>query len=144
MADPLSTAASVAGLVSLAIQLSQLSFQYVSSVRGSSKTWSSYIQELSALTSVLLKVQQASDAISAADLSATLRGPGVSTSTVRDCEVELTALKIVLSEKLQKRGIRGKLEMLSWPFSEDDTVAKVQKLHRFSSLFSSSLVADNL
>lgn len=56
IADPLSVADFVAGLVSLAIQLSQLSFQYVSSVTGSSKGWSSYIQELSTLTSVLLKL----------------------------------------------------------------------------------------
>ena len=142
MADPLSTAASVVGLVSLAIQLSQLSFQYVSAIKGSSKAWSSYIQELSALTSVLLKVQHASDGIKS--LHAVTTRPGISEATVRDCEAELGELKTVLSEKLQKRGIRGKLDMFAWPFSEADTDKKVQTLHRFCALFSSSLVADNL
>ncbi len=142
MADPLSTAASVVGLVSLAIQLSQLSFQYVSSIKGSSKTWSSYIQELSALTSVLLKVQQASDGTKS--LPAVITGPGISAAAVRDCEAALGELKTILSEKLQRRGIRGKLDMVTWPFSEADTDKRVQTLHRFSALFSSSLAADNL
>ena len=148
MADPLSTAASVAGLVSIAIQLSQLSFQYVSSVKGSSKAWSSYIQELSALTSVLLKVQLASDAADTTgkDLLAMMSGLalGISSSAVLECAAELNQLRAVMAEKLQKRGIRGRLEMLAWPFSEPDTERRVQALHRFTTLFSSSLVADNL
>jgi hypothetical protein len=144
MADPLSAVASAAGLVSLAIQLSQLSFQYVSSLKGSSLAWSSYLQELSALTMVLLKVQQASDAAGKKDHQAVLPGPGIPSSCLQECVDELNALKAIMSEKLQKRGIRGKLEMLTWPFSEADTKTKVEMLHRFSSLFSSSLVAENL
>ncbi|KAL2257660.1 hypothetical protein VTK26DRAFT_9335 [Humicola hyalothermophila] len=63
---------------------------------------------------------------------------------VRDCQVELAELKAILSEKLQKRGIRGKLDLLAWPFSEADTDKRVQALHRFSALFNSSLVADSV
>jgi hypothetical protein len=144
MADPLSGVASVAGLASLAIHLSQLSFQYVSSLKGSSKAWSSYIQELSTLTSVLLKLQQACDSAGAQDFLHILPAPGLSSHSIRECHNELDSLKSTLSEKLQRRGLRGKLEMLSWPFSEPDTQVKVSMLHRFSSLFGSSLVADNL
>lgn len=144
MAEPISAAASIVGLVSLAIQLSQLSFQYISSLKGSSKAWSSYIQELSTLTSVLLKLQQVCDCAGAQDVSRLLPAPGLSSDSIRECHNELDSLKSTLSEKLQKRGLRGKLEKLSWPFSESDTQAKVLMLHRFSGLFESSLVADNL
>ena len=144
MADPLSTVGSIAGLVSLAIQLSQLSFKYVSSIKGSSKAWSSYIQELSTLTSVLLKLQQACERAGAQDLSFGLPAPGPSSDSILECHKELESLKTTLSDKLKKRGLRGKLEMLSWPFSEPDTQAKILLLHRFSSLFESSIVADNL
>lgn len=144
MADPLSGAAGVAGLVSLAIQLSQLSFQYISSIKGSSQAWSSYIQELSTLTSALLKLQQACNGAGAQDSFHVLPAPGLSSHSIQECCNELESLKSTLSEKLQKRGLRGKLEMLSWPFSESDTQVKVLMLHRFSSLFESSLVADNL
>lgn len=144
MAEVIGTAASIAGLVSLAIQLLQMSFQYISSLKGSSKAWSSYVQELSTLTSVLLKLQQACDDAGAQDLFHLLPAPGLSSHSTRECRNELDSLKSTLSEKLQKRGLRGKLEMLSWPFSESDTQAKVLMLQRFSSLFESSLVADNL
>lgn len=143
MTDPLSAAGSVAGLVSLSIQLSQLSFQYVSSVTGSSKAWSSYIQELSTLTTVLLKHQQASEHAEAQNLPHSPPTPGVSTDTIRECHKELDSLKSTLSNRLAQRGLRRKLEMLSWPFSETETQKKVMMLHRFSSLFEFSLVADN-
>ena len=93
---------------------------------------------------VLLKVQQAADTAGTKGLQAVLPGPGIPSSCLQDCVDELNALKAVMSEKLQKRGIRGKLERLTWPFSEAGTKTKVEMLHRFSSLFSSSLVADNL
>ncbi|KAH7317362.1 ankyrin repeat-containing domain protein [Rhexocercosporidium sp. MPI-PUGE-AT-0058] len=144
MADPLGVTGSIAGLVSLVIQLSQVSYQYISSVRGSSKVWSSYIQELSALTSVLLKLEQATSHVRSQDLSHILPAPGLSSASVRECHRELDTLNSTLKEKLSKQGLRGKLEMLSWPFSEPDTQVKVSMLHRFSSLFESSLVADNL
>ncbi|KAK4212693.1 hypothetical protein QBC37DRAFT_401244 [Rhypophila decipiens] len=118
MADPLSTVASVAGLLSLAIQLSQLSFQYVASIKGSSKAWSSYIVELSSLTSVLLKAQQASDA---ADKHTIITASSIPPSAIYECQAELSQLKAILSEKLRKQGLRGKLEMLAWPFSESET-----------------------
>jgi len=141
MADPLSTAASVAGLLSLAIQLSQLSFQYVASIKGSSKAWSSYILELSSLTSVLIKAQQVSDAAGDHGITSSSYIPP---SAIQECHAELSQLKAILSEKLQKKGLRGKLEMLTWPFSEPEMQKRLQTLHRFSALLDSSLVADNL
>lgn len=53
-------------------------------------------------------------------------------------------LKFCFSEDFQKRGLRGKLEALRWPSSEDETEKRVQTLHRLNNLFSSSLVADAL
>jgi hypothetical protein len=144
MADPLSAIGSIAGLVSLAIQLSQLSFQYVSGVKGSSKAWSAYIQELSTLTTVLLKLQQASEHVDGQTTLHILPSPGVPASSIQECHKELDSLKSALSEKLKKRGLRRKLEILIWPFSESETQKKVLTLHQFSNLFGSALVADSL
>lgn len=144
MGEPLGAVGSIAGLVSLAIQISQLSFQYISGVSGSSRAWSSYIQELSTLTSVLLKLQQASEHASAQDIPHMLPALGVSSATIKDCHKELDSLKLTLSAKLAQRSLRRKLEMLSWPFSEPETQRKVEMLHRFSSQFGFSLAADNL
>ncbi|KAF2729617.1 ankyrin [Polyplosphaeria fusca] len=144
MAEPVAAAASIAGLASLAIQLSQLSYQHFSSLRGSSKAWSLYIQELSTLTSVLLKLQKVCDNAAAKDLAHILSAPALSSNSIKKCHKELDGLKSSLLEKQQKQGLRRKLEMLSWPFSESDTQEKVSLLHRFSTLFEASLIADNL
>ncbi|PVH99314.1 ankyrin [Periconia macrospinosa] len=149
MSDPLSAAGSIAGLVGLAIQLSQLSFQYISSVSGSSKAWSAYIQELSTLTSVLLRLQQASDHVTTAQhllpqTSISSTSPAVPSTVIKECYTELDTLKGVLAEKMSKHGLRKKLEMLTWPFSEPETRKHVLMLHRFSSLLQSSLIADTL
>ena len=99
MSDPLSVAGSIAGLVGLAIQLSQVSYQYVASVKGSSRAWSSYIQELSALTSVLLQLQMASEVQERGSMLA-IREPNVSKDAVNGCITELQQLKTKLDEKL--------------------------------------------
>jgi len=68
----------------------------------------------------------------------------VPSSVIHECYAELSQLKAILSEKLQKKGLRGKVEMLAWPFSESETEKRVQTLHRFSAVLNSSLLADNL
>lgn len=142
MADPLSTSASVAGLLGLAITLSQVSYQYVASVKGSSKAWLSYMEELSALTSVLLRLQAAGDA-QERYLLLTMREPEVSDAAISNCISELQQLKTKLDHKLSRGGALGKLAALAWPFSEADTLRKVEMLHRYHDIFSSALLADN-
>lgn len=144
MADPLSVAGFVAGLVSVSIQLSQLSFQYVSSVTVSSKGLSSQIHELSTLISVPLKLQQTSDYGGTQNLPHALQTSGVSMATVREFHKELDSLKTTLSGTLAKTGLRRKLDMLIWPFSEPEPEKKFLVLHRYSSLFAASLIADHL
>jgi hypothetical protein len=143
MSDPLSVAGTIAGLVGVAIQLSQVSYQYVASIKGSSKAWSSYIQELSALTAVLLRLQAAAE-VPERGSTLTIREPHVSADAVNECVSELQQVKTKLDAKLARGGIMGKFEALAWPFSEMDTQKKVDMLHRFHSLFSSALLADNL
>lgn len=143
MSDPLSVAGTITGLAGLAIQLSHVSYQYVASVKGSSKAWSSYIQELSALTSVLLRLQTAGEVQERGSVLTT-REPSVSKDAVNECIRELHQLKIKLDDKLARRGVMGKLDALVWPFSELDTQKKVNMLHRFHDLFVSVLLADNL
>ncbi|KAI8625611.1 hypothetical protein F5Y19DRAFT_479372 [Xylariaceae sp. FL1651] len=130
MGDPLSVAGTIAGLVGAAIQLSQVSYQYVASVKGSSKAWSSYIQELSALTAVLLRLQAAAE-VKERGSSLTIREPQVSADAVHECISELQQVKTKLDAKLARGGIMGKLDALAWPFSETDTQKKVDMLHRF-------------
>jgi hypothetical protein len=56
MADPLSISASVAGLLSLVIQVADGTYQYVSGARSASSTISSLLRELRALKTVLVRL----------------------------------------------------------------------------------------
>jgi hypothetical protein len=139
MSDPLSVSASVAGLVSLAIGLSQVSYGYITAVKGSSKTWSSYIRELSALTLILIQAQQATE-VEGVEHLLVARTPDIPNAIINECRVELELLK----QKLSKTGIKKAVESLKWPFTESETQKTVETLHRFNSIFSSALSADNL
>lgn len=143
MADPLSVSASIAGLVGLAFSLSQVSYEFMTSVKGASRAWSSYMQELSALTSALLRVQAARE-IQERNSVLAVREHQVSNAEISKCISELQELKNKLDGRLSKRGMAGKLGTLAWPFSEGDTKKKVDMLHRYHGIFSSALLADNL
>ncbi|KAI1038626.1 hypothetical protein LB505_007594 [Fusarium chuoi] len=57
MAEALGIASGAAGLLSLAIEVTKLSYTYIASVRGAPKSLTSYIAELTTLTSVLLQLE---------------------------------------------------------------------------------------
>ncbi|KAH0565278.1 hypothetical protein GP486_001328 [Trichoglossum hirsutum] len=139
MSDPLSISAGVAGLVSLAIGLSQVNYDYIKAVKGFSKAWSSYVRELSALTSILVQAQQAIEVGGVGHLLVA-RTPDIPNAIINECRIELESLK----QKLSKTGIKKSIEALKWPFTESETQKTVEMLHRFNSAFSLALSVDNL
>jgi hypothetical protein len=139
MSDPLSISAGVAGLVSLAIGLSQVSYSYIKAFKGFSKAWSSYIRELSALTSILVQAQQAIEVGGVGHLLVA-RTPDIPGDIINECRIELESLK----QKLSKTGIKKSIEALKWPFTESETQKTVEMLYRFNSIFSLALSVDNL
>jgi hypothetical protein len=143
MAEGLALASSVAGLASLAIQLTQVSFQYVSDVRKASKAISSYLQELSVLTSVLLRLQDVVDMPDIRELLA-VRPSTLSATAIRECRTELDHLKSKLEKRTSKDGLLGNLKVLTWPFEEKETRRTVDMLHRFREIFHAALSSDTL
>lgn len=102
MSDPLSVSASIAGLVGLAITLSQVSYQYVASAKGASAAWPPYMQELSALTSVLIRLQDVRDTherdlvllgAAATAAAAAARPPELASAEIDRCLGDLRQLK---------------------------------------------------
>ena len=143
MAEVLASASAIAGLVSLAVQLSQISFGYISNVMGASKAQKSYLQELSALTSTLLQLQQAID-LPGTDQLVGLQNSALSKVAIDECINSLNLLKSKLEKKALKEGMNAKFSALTWPFDEKETKRVVESLHRYHSLFASAISADNL
>ncbi|KAL2073364.1 hypothetical protein VTL71DRAFT_10688 [Oculimacula yallundae] len=141
MAEAIALAASVAGLASLAIQLTQISYQYVSDLRGASKSVSSYIRELATLTTVLVRLQEVLDKPDVTDLLSSR--PSSLSKVAMDIYIEeLTAVKIGLENRAEKAGLGAKLKKLSWPLEEKETKKFVDTLHRIHGVLNSALSSD--
>lgn len=143
MAEALGFAAAVAGLASLAIQVSQISFQYVSGVRHTSKTVSTYLQELSALTSVILRIQ---DVVSQPQVQEGFTGnsSGLPTTSLDECSKQMQTLKNKLQRYLSDSGARARFRTLSWPLEEKETRHFIETFHRFCNTFNSIVSANTL
>ncbi|KAK5061461.1 hypothetical protein LTR84_008004 [Exophiala bonariae] len=144
MAELLGVASGVAGLVQLALVLSQASHEYVVKMRNAPKTTSQYLREVLALSHVLLQLEEV------------LSLPGVKTaltvdpdllprSLISECQKELDAVK----QKLQKRsgpasGFRSRFRALSWPFEEKEMKQIIENLSRWNNIFSSLATTCNL
>src|SRR6187402_1502943 len=102
MADPLSISASVAGLLSLVIQVADGTYQYVSSARGASSAISSLLRELQALKTVLFKLDEMTHANNPGD------EPGgaslVSLFDIEACRVDLEKIHVKLKSRFDTKG----------------------------------------
>jgi hypothetical protein len=140
MSDPLSISASVAGLLGLMIQVADSTYKYVSSVRGASVSISSLLEELRALKTVLVKLD---DITHDNDYKG---GDSVVLSLldIDACRVELERLKIKLEGSLGTNFKAKAIQRMIWPFLKDTTVGIVQKLHRYVDIFHLALSTDTL
>jgi len=57
LAEALGIASGAAGLLSLALEVTKLSYTYIASVKGAPKSLTTYIAELTPVTSVLLQLE---------------------------------------------------------------------------------------
>ena len=143
MAEALAIPSAVAGIASFAIQITQISFQYVSSVRNTSKAISAYLQELSALTSVLLRLRSLVDIPDVRD-QLPARPDSLSCSALQDCEKELKSLKTRLEKRQSRTGFLASVKTLTWPFEERETKQLADMFQRFHAIFHAALSSDIL
>ncbi|KAF4953278.1 hypothetical protein FGADI_6144 [Fusarium gaditjirri] len=139
MAEALGIASGAAGLLSLAIEVTKLSYTYIASVRGAPKSLTSYIGELATLTSVLLQLE---DLIQAKRFNS--QNSQSLSKALHDCQKEVEYLRAKLEKKVSYGRIKAKVAALAWPLSESELLDKVNMLHRYNGIFSSALQADSL
>lgn len=139
MAEALGIASGAAGLLSLAIEVTKLSYTYIASVRGAPKSLTAYIGELTTLTSVLLQLE---NLVQAGRLNN--QNSLILSKALNDCKQEVEHLKAKLERKVSYGRIKAKVAALVWPLSESELLDKVNMLHRYNGIFSSALQADNL
>jgi len=146
MAEAIGLTSGIITLASLTLKVSQLSYDYVQKVRSAPKSVSQYLQEILALRSALLKVQET---LALPDITSVLPSNGefLPKSLITECHMELEAIM----QKLQKRSntrsrwsFRSKVQDLTWPFQEKETLEMVEKLSRWNNICNSFVTSYNL
>lgn len=120
-------AASVSGLLTLVGQVSKLSYGFISDVRNASKSQKLYLQEISALTEALLRIEQA---LEVQDLGS-IRPSSIPTTALQDCQELLNSIKTSLEKTTQSSSRIEKLKSsLAWPFDEKEVKRFVERINR--------------
>ena len=134
--DPLSVAASVAGLVSLTFEISQTVGHYYKAVKGAPKSIQKIQQELSLMGSTL---QQLEDLLRGSHMSkSSFAQSSVLTTAVTSCIQTIEKISAKLAPAKADRLSRTK-EALKWPFSEKEVEKRLEALRRYTSTFQFSL-----
>jgi len=133
MAEGLALASAVASLVTLVGQVSRLSYIFLSDIRNASRSQKLYLQETSALTEVLLRIE---DALEVRDIEGIRNfvafGPSSKLkSTLENCQDLLASLKISLEKAAEDGSQFARLRSsLKWPFGEKEIKKTVDTIKR--------------
>jgi NACHT domain len=131
----LAAASSVGGLLSLTIQVIQISQRYVSGVSNASKTIKGYFRELEVMRLVL------------EDLKSSTRDSGscleLDSFAFMACSQELETLRSKLCKRTNSNSSMSHLSRLTWPFAEDETRRLTEVLNRYQSSLHVLLSAQN-
>lgn len=134
MAEVIGLAASIASLVQIAGSITKLSYNYISDVKNASKAQKQYLQEVSALTDVLFRAEQAVQETEVTGLVPP-RPASLTENVIDDCYEELSMIHLVLEKRLRR---------FIWPFQEKELKKHIETLHRFRSIFSDFVSANIL
>ncbi|KAJ5448697.1 hypothetical protein N7445_003518 [Penicillium cf. griseofulvum] len=130
MAELVGLLVSIGGLVQLAGQITKLSYSYVSDIKSAPKTQKLYLQEVSALTDVLFRVEKAIRETETTGLELPLCPSSLNEEALQECRRQLSVLHLDLDKRLRR---------LVWPFQEKEVKKYIDLLHRYRSLFADFL-----
>ena len=139
--DPLSLAASIAGLAGLVATVVSTTYQYGSGVIGAAASQKSLLGELQSLRSTLqrLDIVVAEKDASSAKFFSVSEDLG---TAIMECQDVINELYDKLRKKLDAGKLKGAMHRLTWPLAEADTLKKTEMLARYRGLFHLALGVD--
>ena len=142
MIDPVTAATSVAGLLSLTIQVSQLLYDQVHTVKNAPKNAEELLDELASLRQVLTKL----DAFLNTQVveGHVFQDTSVLISAIKGCVAKITALKLKLEKLVKKQGFAQMIERGKWYYEHDEHQEMITTLHRYLGMFQISLTIDGM
>lgn len=136
MADPFTIATGVAGLLSLTIQVTQATVEYVQGVKKASVAVEEFRRELKALADVLTLFE---DFLKVQAPKLAFRKTSVICAASSSCEQQLQKVLTKLENNLKGGRISRAVDRLIWPFDEKDHHKVVEDLHRYIQTFQFAL-----
>jgi hypothetical protein len=139
--DGVSVASNIAGLVTLALQISQTIHEYIVAVKNKSKDIAELQEELILLSENLNNLR---DILEDEKLKGRSFDPASTLwSAIKDCRKRIERI----GDKLLPTSAGGKVERvldrLKWPFKQDEVMRMIENLRRFSSIFQFALNIEN-
>jgi hypothetical protein len=111
MAGVLGLASAIASLVTLPAQITQQSYGYISDIRNASKSQKMYLQKVTALTDVLLRIEEAVEESTAH--SSLNRWTAYTNEVIKECQKHLSGLKLASKIALtRERNSGGSSQLL--------------------------------
>ena len=139
MIDPFTLITGIAGLISLTIEVTKITTDFASSVKGAAGHVHELLNELAALNHVLQQL----DSLLKTENSL---GPFAETCPLILLERYCTVKVKQLYEKLRHLTVGGKLRRtlhaLEWPFKKSESVDIILSLHRCAQTFQLALTVD--
>lgn len=145
MADPLSLAASLAGLVSLCDTVFRSVYKYVRSAKEAKDEITKIAQELQSFTGILRGVQALAQSL---EEDGDTYDPAIRVHHVYHCEQALNKINERMRRAAQKvekgRSIGGLVQQLKWPFSKKETQEVLEELERHKNNMNLGIATDSM
>ncbi|KAL8751138.1 MAG: hypothetical protein Q9199_006626 [Rusavskia elegans] len=144
MADPLSVASGIGGLVTLTDLVFCRIFKYVQAVKGASKEISALSSEVGALYGILSSLQLVCQQLDPKMFVATT----IRTHYINSCTQTLEKMRIILNKdstsSLQTQTIESIKRKLRWPFSSSEVKTLLAECERHKTTLGLALKADSM
>lgn len=143
MADPLSVAGSVAGLVTMADVVFSRTFRYAKAVKGAAKDIEKLASEIRSLSGVLHGLS-----LVVSELETDTIKPNLRLHHVNSCCATLTKIQRKLERNdpltAKDQPVEAALRSLKWPFSSSETKELLAEVGRHNATIGMALSADNM
>lgn len=143
MADPLSVASGVAGLVSLTIQATQLACKYVAEVSEAGETALQCLRSLSLLRDVLARIHETEQSEAVAAI-VTRKSDLIPPSDLEKCTHNVERVRQRLQTLFYDDGKVKRRKALAWPFQSAESAKLIKQLQDFRDTLTSVTAADSL
>jgi hypothetical protein len=143
MADPLSIASGVAGLVSLTIQATQLTCKYVAEASEAGETALQCLRSLSLLRDVLARISETEQSEAVTSI-VTRKSELISPDELQKCTQNVERVRQRLQALFHDDGKVKRRKALTWPFQSAESAKLIKQLQDFRDTLASVTAADSL